>query len=66
MSDAQSTGLTAIEAAEQIASGDMSAEDYIGACLQRIEEVDDKVHAFVHLDPDYALGAGARARRAPP
>ncbi len=60
MSDAQSTGLTAIEAAERIASGDMSAEDYIGACLQRIEEVDDKVHAFVHLDPDAAL-AQARA-----
>jgi Asp-tRNA(Asn)/Glu-tRNA(Gln) amidotransferase A subunit family amidase len=55
MSDAQSTGLTAIEAAERTASGDMSAEDYIGACLQRIEEVDDKVHAFVHLDPDAAL-----------
>jgi Asp-tRNA(Asn)/Glu-tRNA(Gln) amidotransferase A subunit family amidase len=60
MSDAQSTGLTAIEAAERIACGDMSAEDYIGACLQRIEEVDDKVHAFVHLDPDAAL-AQARA-----
>src|SRR5208283_1150984 len=60
MSDAQSTGLTAIEAAERIASGDISAEDYIGACLQRIEVVDDKVHAFVHLDPDAAL-AEARA-----
>ena len=49
------TTLTAIEAAEQIAGGDMSAEDYIGACLERIEAVDDKVHAFVHLDPKDAL-----------
>jgi Asp-tRNA(Asn)/Glu-tRNA(Gln) amidotransferase A subunit family amidase len=55
MSDVESAGLSAIEAAERIAGGDMSAQDYIGACLQRIEEVDDKVHAFVHLDPKEAL-----------
>jgi Asp-tRNA(Asn)/Glu-tRNA(Gln) amidotransferase A subunit family amidase len=55
MSDARSTGLTALEAAGRIAGGDMSAEDYIGACLQRIKEVDGKVHAFVHLDADAAL-----------
>ena len=47
--------LTAIEAAERIADGDMSAEDYIGACLERIAAVDGKVHAFVHLDPNEAL-----------
>ena len=34
---------------------DVSAEEYIGACLERIAAVDDKVHAFVHLDPDEAL-----------
>ena len=55
MSDAQSTALTALEAAGRIASGDMSAEDYIDACLQRIAAVEDKVHAFVHLDADAAL-----------
>ncbi len=55
MSYAESAGLTAIEAAERIADGDMSAEDYVGACLERIKAVDDKVHAFVHLDPDEAL-----------
>ena len=55
MSDAQSTALTALEAAGRIAGGDMSAEDYIGACLQRIAAVEDKVHAFVHLDADAAL-----------
>ena len=53
--DAELTTLTAIEAAEQIAGGDMSAEDYIGACLERIAAIDDKVHAFVHLDPEDAL-----------
>jgi len=52
--------LTAIEAAERIASGDMRAEDYVGACLSRIAAVDDKVRAFVHLDAEHAL-AQARA-----
>ena len=55
MSDAESAELAAIEAAERIAGGDMSAEDYVGACLERIEAVDDKVRAFVHLDPNEAL-----------
>ena len=55
MPDAELAGLTAIEAAERIAGGDMSAQDYIGACLERIAAVDDKVHAFVHLDPEEAL-----------
>ena len=55
MLDIESAGLTAIEAAERIAGGDMSAQDYVGACLERISAIDDKVHAFVHLDPDEAL-----------
>ncbi len=55
MPDAELAGLTAIEAAERIAGGDMSAQEYIGACLERIESVDQKVHAFVHLDPAEAL-----------
>lgn len=47
--------LTAIEAAGRIADGDLSAEEYTSACLDRIAEVDDEVHAFVHLDRDDAL-----------
>jgi Asp-tRNA(Asn)/Glu-tRNA(Gln) amidotransferase A subunit family amidase len=47
--------LTAIEAAEQIARGSISAEDYTRACLQRIEAGEGKVHAFVHHDPQNAL-----------
>jgi Asp-tRNA(Asn)/Glu-tRNA(Gln) amidotransferase A subunit family amidase len=54
------TTLTAIEAAEQIADGGLSAEQYVGACLDRIAAIEDKVHAFVHLDPKDAL-AQARA-----
>lgn len=54
------TTLTAIEAAAQIAGGDLSAETYVGACLERIKSIDDSVRAFVHHDPKDAL-AQARA-----
>ncbi|MFZ0067841.1 MAG: amidase [Pseudolabrys sp.] len=54
------TGLTAVEAASEIARGAISAEDYTRACLERIAAVDSEVHAFVHLDPEHAL-AQARA-----
>ena len=54
------TSLTAIEAAERIAGGEISAETYTGACLDRIAAIEDKVCAFAHLDPKNAL-AQARA-----
>jgi len=53
-------GLTAVEAAERIANGDVSAEEYTTACLERIAAIDGEVRAFAHLDPDDAL-AQARA-----
>jgi Asp-tRNA(Asn)/Glu-tRNA(Gln) amidotransferase A subunit family amidase len=52
--------LTAIEAAERISDGDLTAEDYTAACLDRVAAVDDQVRAFIHLDPEAAL-AQARA-----
>jgi Asp-tRNA(Asn)/Glu-tRNA(Gln) amidotransferase A subunit family amidase len=55
MSDVHLVGLTAIEAAGRIAGGDMGAADYVGACLARIAATDDKVRAFIHLDPEEAL-----------
>ena len=53
--DGELTTLTAIEAAEKIAGGELSAEEYVGACLERIAAIDEQVHAFVHLDPKEAL-----------
>src|SRR5215471_3628138 len=49
------TTLTAVEAASEIVRGAISAEDYTRACLDRIEAVEPKIHAFVHLDPEHAL-----------
>jgi Asp-tRNA(Asn)/Glu-tRNA(Gln) amidotransferase A subunit family amidase len=52
--------LTATEVAAEIARGAISAEDYARACLDRIDAVDGKIKAFVHLDHDHVL-AQARA-----
>jgi Asp-tRNA(Asn)/Glu-tRNA(Gln) amidotransferase A subunit family amidase len=60
VADSGLTSLTAIDAAERIANGDMSAEEYTGACLDRIAAVDDKVHAFIHLDRGEALQQARR------
>ena len=49
------TALTAMEAAERIAAGELSSAQYVEACLDRIDAVDGKVHAFVHLDRKEAL-----------
>lgn len=57
---AELAGLSAIEAAERIAGGVMSAENYVGACLERIKAVEAKVCAFAHYDPQDAL---AQARK---
>jgi Asp-tRNA(Asn)/Glu-tRNA(Gln) amidotransferase A subunit family amidase len=53
--DTELTSLTAIEAAELIAEGELTSEAYVGACLDRIAAMDGDVHAFVHIDPDAAL-----------
>jgi aspartyl-tRNA(Asn)/glutamyl-tRNA(Gln) amidotransferase subunit A len=52
--------LTAAETAEQIASGQVSAAEVTQAHLDRIAAVDERVHAFLHVDTEGALAA-ARA-----
>ena len=53
------TRLTAAETAERIASGDVTAVEVAEAHLARIDAVDEKVHAFLHIDREGAL---AKAR----
>jgi len=52
--------LTAVEAADAIARGLASAEEYTAACIERIADADGEVQAFVHHDAENAL-AQARA-----
>ncbi|KWW99600.1 Asp-tRNA(Asn)/Glu-tRNA(Gln) amidotransferase subunit GatA [Carbonactinospora thermoautotrophica] len=54
------TRMTAVEIAEAVRSGQVSAVEVAEAHLNRIRAVDDKVHAFLHVD---AEGALAQARR---
>ncbi|MEU1786865.1 Asp-tRNA(Asn)/Glu-tRNA(Gln) amidotransferase subunit GatA [Streptomyces sparsogenes] len=54
------TKLTASGLAEKIASGEATAVEVTEAHLARIDAVDEKVHAFLHVDREGAL-AQARA-----
>jgi aspartyl-tRNA(Asn)/glutamyl-tRNA(Gln) amidotransferase subunit A len=51
------TRLTAAETAAAISAGDISAVETTQAHLDRIATVDDRVHAFLHVDADGALAA---------
>ncbi|MGC4890698.1 Asp-tRNA(Asn)/Glu-tRNA(Gln) amidotransferase subunit GatA [Micromonospora sp. DT227] len=54
------TRLNAVDLAGLVANGDASAVEVTRAHLDRIGAVDDRVHAFLHVDSDGALAA-ARA-----
>jgi aspartyl-tRNA(Asn)/glutamyl-tRNA(Gln) amidotransferase subunit A len=54
------TRLTAVEIAGKVAAREVSAVEVAQAHLDRIDDVDAKLHAFLHLDAD---GAIAQAKR---
>jgi len=47
--------LSACELAQRLAEGSLRAVEVTEAYLERIEEVEEGIEAWVHLDPDYAL-----------
>ena len=47
--------LTAVEARDRIAKGDITAEAYTRACIDRIAARDPDVQAWAYFDPAYAL-----------
>ncbi|WP_431878565.1 Asp-tRNA(Asn)/Glu-tRNA(Gln) amidotransferase subunit GatA [Micromonospora marina] len=51
------TKLSAVEIAGLVASGETSAVEVTQAHLDRIGAVDDRVHAFLHVDTEGALAA---------
>jgi aspartyl-tRNA(Asn)/glutamyl-tRNA(Gln) amidotransferase subunit A len=53
------TRLTAAETAAAIAGGEASAVEVTQAHLDRIAKIDDRVHAFLHVDAEGALAAAA-------
>ncbi|HZC26679.1 MAG TPA: Asp-tRNA(Asn)/Glu-tRNA(Gln) amidotransferase subunit GatA [Actinopolymorphaceae bacterium] len=54
------TKLRATQIAELIRTGDVSAVEVAQAHLDRITKVDDRIHAFLHVDVDGALEAAGR------
>jgi aspartyl-tRNA(Asn)/glutamyl-tRNA(Gln) amidotransferase subunit A len=53
------TRLTAAQTAEAVSGGEVSAVEVAQAHLDRIGAVDDRVHAFLHVDTEGALAAAA-------
>ena len=53
--------LTALEAATRIHAREISSEELVRACLDHIEERENEVQAWQHLDPAYVI---AEARKA--
>ncbi len=51
------TSLTAADTAARVAAGDVSAVEVTRAHLDRIEEVDPALHAFLYVDVEGALAA---------
>ncbi len=47
--------LNAAEAARRIRAGDITAEELVTACLERIEQCEPSVRAWTFLDPELAL-----------
>lgn len=56
--------LAATEAARHVASGEITSEELVRACLDRISERDGEVQAWVHCDPDAALAQARAADKA--
>lgn len=53
--------LTLLEAAEALRAGETSARELTLACIARMDEVEDRVHAFLAKTPDMALEQADRA-----
>ncbi len=47
--------LTATEAAGKIARGDISSTEYTEALIGQVNLLEERIGAFAHFDPDYAL-----------
>ena len=47
--------LSAAQALGKLRNGEITSEELVQACLDRIDQVDGEIEAWAHLKPDYAL-----------
>jgi Asp-tRNA(Asn)/Glu-tRNA(Gln) amidotransferase A subunit family amidase len=59
--NSEMSGLGARDAAEAIRSGKVSSRELVQACLNRIEQFDQNIGAWAHLDTDLALAQAGQA-----
>ncbi|MBE0605311.1 MAG: amidase [Deltaproteobacteria bacterium] len=55
------TLLSAVEAAGAIRDGRITSEALVGACLDRIAALEERIGAWAHLDPDHAMNQARAA-----
>lgn len=53
--------LSAVEAREAIAQGILSSEEMVQACFERIDELEESIGAWAHLDKELALEQARQA-----
>ena len=51
---------------DMVVSGELSSRELVEASLRRIEALDDRIHAFVTVDREGALGLRGRRGRGRP
>jgi aspartyl-tRNA(Asn)/glutamyl-tRNA(Gln) amidotransferase subunit A len=44
--------ISALDYVQEVKNGNISAEDFVAKTLERISDVDDKLHAFLHVNKD--------------
>ena len=54
--------LSATAAAARIRDGELTSEELVQSCLERIEELEDTIGAWTHLDGEYALAQAKAAQ----
>ena len=59
--DATPAGLSATEAARRIRDGELTSEELVQSCLERIDALEDTVGAWTYLDRDHALAQAKAA-----
>ena len=47
--------LSAIQAGDKISTGEITSEELVQTCLERIEQIDGEIEAWAYLNHDYAL-----------